>query len=192
MICLRIRSSPVRWKQVSAEDGTDLAGAPDCSRQRTTTTCDWSASTHTGFGYFRNFGRTRRQGVELSAAVRLPRTTAGVGYSFVDATYQSAEVIGGAGNSANDSGRRLAQEDSMVTSPSARAIAFRSSRSTRSRRTGTSRRRRNSRSMSISSPHRARSRAATQDNAHQPDSTMYPGPGVRPHMRLPTSARAID
>jgi len=62
------------------------------------------ASTQTGFGYFKNFGETRRQGLEISASVRLPRTTMGLGYSFVDATYQSAEVIGAEGNSTNSDG----------------------------------------------------------------------------------------
>jgi outer membrane receptor protein involved in Fe transport len=50
------------------------------------------ASTQTGFGFFKNFGRTERQGIELGATARLPRVMAGVGYSFVDATYQSAET----------------------------------------------------------------------------------------------------
>lgn len=62
------------------------------------------ASTQTGFGYFKNFGETRRQGVELSASARAARATMGLGYSFVDATYQSPEVIGAEGNSTNDNG----------------------------------------------------------------------------------------
>jgi len=62
------------------------------------------ASTQTGFGYFKNFGETRRQGVEISASARLPRATAGLGYSFVNATYQSSEVIGAGGNSTNSDG----------------------------------------------------------------------------------------
>jgi outer membrane receptor protein involved in Fe transport len=62
------------------------------------------ASTQTGFGYFKNFGETRRQGVEISASARLSRTTVGLGYSFVDATYQSPEVIGAEGNSTNSDG----------------------------------------------------------------------------------------
>jgi outer membrane receptor protein involved in Fe transport len=62
------------------------------------------ASTQTGFGYFKNFGETRRQGIEVSASARMPHATAGLGYSFVDATYQSPEVIGAAGNSTNSDG----------------------------------------------------------------------------------------
>jgi outer membrane receptor protein involved in Fe transport len=61
------------------------------------------ASTQTGFGFFKNFGRTERQGVEIGATARLQRAVTGVGYSFVDATYQSAETIGGGGNSTNSS-----------------------------------------------------------------------------------------
>jgi outer membrane receptor protein involved in Fe transport len=62
------------------------------------------ASTQTGFGFFKNFGRTERQGVEIGATAQLPRVVTGVGYSFVDATYQSAETIGGGGNSTNSGG----------------------------------------------------------------------------------------
>ena len=61
------------------------------------------ASTQTGFGYFKNFGETRRQGIELSASAHTGRLTTGAGYSFVDATYQSAETVDGTGNSTNSS-----------------------------------------------------------------------------------------
>lgn len=60
------------------------------------------SSTQTGFGYFRNFGRTLRQGAEVSARARVERVTFGAGYTFLDATYQSAETLDGSGNSAND------------------------------------------------------------------------------------------
>jgi outer membrane receptor protein involved in Fe transport len=67
------------------------------------------ASTQTGFGYFKNFGETRRQGFEAGATARIARITAGGGYAFVDATYQSAETVAGTGNSTNSAalaGRR--------------------------------------------------------------------------------------
>ena len=59
------------------------------------------ASTQTGYGYFKNFGQTRRQGMELEAHRRTGRVTPGGGYTLLNATYQSAETIGGAGNSTN-------------------------------------------------------------------------------------------
>ena len=60
------------------------------------------SSNQTGFGYFKNFGRTKRQGLEASVNVRAGRVTAGAGYTFLDATYQSSETVSGAGNSTND------------------------------------------------------------------------------------------
>jgi len=60
------------------------------------------AATQTGFGYFRNVGETRRQGVELGASLRARRMTAGAGYSLTDATYQRDNALDGSSNSAND------------------------------------------------------------------------------------------
>jgi outer membrane receptor protein involved in Fe transport len=59
-------------------------------------------SDQTGFGYFRNFGRTRRQGLELGAHRQFGHVTAGAGYTFLAATYESAETVNGEGNSTND------------------------------------------------------------------------------------------
>lgn len=61
------------------------------------------ASTQTGFGYFSNFGRTRRQGLEAGVNRRVEKLVVGAGYTFLDATYQSAETVGGSGNSTNAS-----------------------------------------------------------------------------------------
>jgi outer membrane receptor protein involved in Fe transport len=60
------------------------------------------ASEQTGFGYFRNFGRTRRQGVELGLDARKGRIGGGAGYTWLDATFQSEEIVNGTGNSSND------------------------------------------------------------------------------------------
>ena len=57
-----------------------------------------------GFGYFKNFGRTRRQGAELGLDGRWGALSAGANYTWLNATYRSAETVGGAGNSANDVG----------------------------------------------------------------------------------------
>ncbi|RQO63493.1 TonB-dependent receptor [Paucibacter sp. KBW04] len=61
------------------------------------------ADNSSGFGYFKNFGLTRRQGLEASLqwqAHRDLRLSASL--SLLDATYQSAEVVGGSANSSND------------------------------------------------------------------------------------------
>jgi outer membrane receptor protein involved in Fe transport len=60
------------------------------------------AGEQAGYGYFRNFGRTRRQGVELGFASRAGRLRYGANYTFLDATYRSREVVGGEANSSND------------------------------------------------------------------------------------------
>jgi outer membrane receptor protein involved in Fe transport len=59
------------------------------------------ASQQTGFGYFQNFGKTRRLGVEASALAHLRKIDAGVEYTFLQATYQSTQVIGSGSNSSN-------------------------------------------------------------------------------------------
>ena len=45
-------------------------------------------SGQTGFGYFTNFGETRRQGLELGAHSQLGRVTIGAGYTLLSATYR--------------------------------------------------------------------------------------------------------
>jgi outer membrane receptor protein involved in Fe transport len=60
------------------------------------------AADQAGFGYFRNFGRTRRQGADLDLTARLGAWRASAHYTFLDATYRSPETVGGAANSAND------------------------------------------------------------------------------------------
>ena len=60
------------------------------------------SSTATSLGYFKNFGKTRRQGLEGGVRVRVGRFTVGSNYTFLDATFQSSETVGGSGNSAND------------------------------------------------------------------------------------------
>ena len=59
------------------------------------------ASPQTGFGYFQNFGKTRRQGVEASATAHTHTVDAGVEYTFLQATYQSSQVIESGSNSSN-------------------------------------------------------------------------------------------
>ena len=55
-----------------------------------------------GFGYFKNFGQTRRQGLELGAHSTIGQVTIGAGYTLLSATYQSDETVNGESNSTND------------------------------------------------------------------------------------------
>ena len=57
-----------------------------------------------GFGYFKNFGETRRQGIELGMKAVLGSVDVSANYTFLDATYRTAEEVSGAGNSSNDGG----------------------------------------------------------------------------------------
>ena len=60
------------------------------------------ASEQTGFGYFKNFDKTLRQGVEVDLNSRIWRIGLGGGYTFLDATFQSGEEVNGTGNSTNE------------------------------------------------------------------------------------------
>ncbi|HEX8445541.1 MAG TPA: TonB-dependent receptor [Sphingomonas sp.] len=55
-----------------------------------------------GFGYFRNFGGTRRQGIDIDGRATFGPFALSTHYTFLDATYRSAETVNGAANSAND------------------------------------------------------------------------------------------
>lgn len=59
------------------------------------------ADNAAGFGYFKNFGQTRRQGLEAGFHTRWGAFTLGGNYTLLDATYRSAEVVNGASNSRN-------------------------------------------------------------------------------------------
>jgi len=62
------------------------------------------ADNASGYGYFKNFGRTRRQGVELGLSAR-PHAAwkLGANATWLDATYRSPETVGGSSNSSSDS-----------------------------------------------------------------------------------------
>ena len=103
-------------KQVVAR--TIEAGAAGAIGQRTT----WRAgvfrgsngndllfvsSDASGHGYFRNFGRTRRQGIELGGATAAGPLSLDLAWTLLDARFRSAERVNGAGNSGNDDGPGL-------------------------------------------------------------------------------------
>ena len=61
------------------------------------------ADNAAGYGYFRNFGATRRQGLEAGFSATLAGARVGAHYTWLDASFRSPERLSGAGNSRNDS-----------------------------------------------------------------------------------------
>lgn len=59
------------------------------------------SSTQTGYGYFKNFGKTRRQGLELGVSGSEGKFSYSAHYTWLDATYQSSETVNGSSNSSN-------------------------------------------------------------------------------------------
>jgi len=56
-----------------------------------------------GYGYFKNFGRTRRQGLELGLSGQPAKgLTLGANLTLLDATYRTAELVNGSSNSSNE------------------------------------------------------------------------------------------
>ena len=60
------------------------------------------ADNQAGFGYFKNFGKTRHQGVELALDGKAGALDFGVNYTWLQATYQSRELVNGSANSSSD------------------------------------------------------------------------------------------
>ena len=60
------------------------------------------ASEQSGFGYFTNVARTRRQGLEAGGRTQIGRVSLGAEYTFLRATFQSVETVNGESNSANE------------------------------------------------------------------------------------------
>jgi outer membrane receptor protein involved in Fe transport len=59
------------------------------------------ADDQAGFGYFKNFGKTRRQGLELGLDAPIGALTLGLSYALLNATFQSPETVNGSANSSN-------------------------------------------------------------------------------------------
>ncbi len=59
------------------------------------------ADNQAGFGYFKNFGKTRRQGLELGLGGKTGKLSWGAQYTWLDATYASRETVNGSSNSSN-------------------------------------------------------------------------------------------
>jgi outer membrane receptor protein involved in Fe transport len=60
------------------------------------------ASQQTGSGYFQNFAKTRREGVQANLDGHFHKVDAGLDYTFLSATYQSVEALEGTANNASD------------------------------------------------------------------------------------------
>ncbi len=110
---------------------------------------------------------------------RIGRVTFGGGYTFLDATYRSAETVDGSSNSTNDSACG-SDADSRAPSRLLPAIAFRWCRSTWPRRLPTfTRRRRVSVDVGLTAFSGSLARG-NENGLHVPDGTFYLGPGTTP------------
>ena len=137
------------------------------------------AATQTGFGYFKNFGETRREGLELNVSGRAGRVSLGGGYAFIDATYQSADTVDGSSSSSNSSavsGARglegtiqIEPGDRIPLIPRNTLKAFASIQATPRLTLDVD--------LVAASSSLAR---GNENNAHQQDSTYYLGPGSSP------------
>ena len=135
------------------------------------------SSSQSGFGYFKNFGTTRRQGIELGVNSRVRKVALGAGYTYLDATYQSAETVSGSGNSTNDAALagakgldgaiQIKPGDRIPLIPRHLLKAFADVQAT-------SRLSLDVDLVAVSSSY-AR---GNENNLHQPDGTYYLGPGT--------------
>src|SRR6202012_1545955 len=89
-----------------AGDG-NLRGSPGVFRAENTNDILFIASQQTGFGYFVNYGKTRREGAEISVSGNYRWLTLGGNYTFLNATFESTQLLGSASNSTNDAGLGL-------------------------------------------------------------------------------------
>jgi outer membrane receptor protein involved in Fe transport len=135
------------------------------------------SSPQTGFGYFKNFGETRRQGLELGATRRLARVRVGGGYTWLSATYQSSETVNGAGNSSNDLAQAGASgfDGSIVIAPGDRIPLI--PRQTFKAFADVDLTARAGLDVNVLAVSGSIARG-NENNAHQPDGVYYLGPGT--------------
>lgn len=67
-----------------------------------------AAPNASSFGYFKNFGKTQRQGIELGLNSQQGAFKFATHYTWLQATYQSSEVLGGDSNSTNNNDGNIA------------------------------------------------------------------------------------
>jgi outer membrane receptor protein involved in Fe transport len=130
-----------------------------------------------GFGFFKNFGKTRRQGVEMGIDAQPVREwTLGANLSLLDATYQSAETIRGSGNSSNSAALAGAPgtEGTILIQPGDRIPLLPSQTLKLFAQWEPSAKWRMNLDMTASSGANVR---GNENGLHTPDSLYYTGPG---------------
>ena len=133
------------------------------------------ASQQTGFGYFVNYGKTRRQGAEFSLSRTYRWMMLGGNYTFLDATFESAQFLGSASNSTNDAGLGLdgniqvVPGDRMPQTPRNLLKAFADFTPTSKLTIG----------VDFAAVGRSYARG-NENNLDQPDGVYYLGPGFSP------------
>jgi outer membrane receptor protein involved in Fe transport len=133
------------------------------------------AARQTGYGYFKNFGRTLRQGAEAALQLRFGSVVAGANYTFLDATFQSAEEVNGTGNSASSGGPGF--EGSIAIAPGNRMPLLASHLFKAWADVPLTRRLTVTGGVVASSGVVAR---GNENNRHAPDGVFYLGPGSTP------------
>ncbi|MDE0926707.1 MAG: TonB-dependent receptor [Methylophilaceae bacterium] len=77
-----------------------------------------STNATNGMGYFDNVGKTRRQGLDLGLSGQLDKFTFNAGYSFINATYQSAlELSNEANSTVNGDSIQVKKGDHLANIP---------------------------------------------------------------------------
>jgi outer membrane receptor protein involved in Fe transport len=80
-----------RWKLTN-----DSGYTASIYRSDNTNDILFTPTDQTGLGYFSNFSKTRRQGLDLSAYTRINQVDLRISYSYLQATYQAeGELFGG-------------------------------------------------------------------------------------------------
>jgi outer membrane receptor protein involved in Fe transport len=137
------------------------------------------ASEELGTGYFQNFAKTLREGVDADLRGRIGRVTWGLDWTYLSATYQSTETLDGSANNTNNVAMQgYPGLDGVITvQPGDRIPVI-------PKQTGkayldfqaTSKLLFDFNEVAISSSY-AR---GNENNAYQPDGIYYLGPGVSP------------
>ena len=137
------------------------------------------ASPQTGAGYFKNFGKTLREGASASIDGRFGKVSGGLDYSFVNATYRSLETVDGSANNTNDAALAgTAGLDGVITIHPGNRIPLVPKQTGKAYLTV----RANARlvvdlGLLAASSSYAR---GNENNAYRPDAQFYLGPGVSP------------
>ena len=134
------------------------------------------ASEQTGFGYFLNVDKTLRQGAEFGLSGRYKWFTLGGNYTFLDATFQSTETLGGNSNSTNDADNPGEEGNITVVPGDQLPLVPRNLFKAYLEMHPMDR-------LSVTLDFNAVGRTfvrGNEDNQHQPDGVYYLGPGFTP------------